>query len=75
MRQIHGVADAKKIQAVNEDNCHITVRDGTRLVILDIGHQTYPGGLSPDRARFVAAQLIASAKRVETAMQKEGAAK
>lgn len=65
MREIHGVADAAKVQSVNESNYPVTVIDGNGLTILNINSATYPAGLTPDRARYIAKQLMASAARVE----------
>lgn len=66
MREIHGVADAEKCQTVNEKgNYKVTVSDGVGVVVLNIADATYPAGLSPDRARFIAKQLVESARRIE----------
>lgn len=65
MREINGLADCEKIQTVNEGRYKVTVTDGDRLVILNIANATYPAGLTPDRARFIAKKLNESADRVE----------
>lgn len=68
MREIHGVADAEKVQMVNDKGHYrVTITDGIGLVILCVGDQTYPAGLTPDRARQIAKQLVQSAQRVERA--------
>lgn len=68
MREIHGVADAEKVQTVNEKGRYkVTVTDGAGIVVLNIADATYPAGLTPDRARYIANQLLASAVRVEKA--------
>lgn len=65
MREIHGVC-ATKIQAGPEEYGHtVTVTDGPRSIVLSIGGMTYPAGLTPDEARFIAAQLNAAADRME----------
>jgi len=66
MREIHGVADCEKVQTANEKGRYpVEVTDGYGLVILNVGGQTYPAGLTPDRARYIARMLTASAGRVE----------
>lgn len=66
MRQINGLADCEKIHTANEKGRYrVTVTDGVGLVILDIDGCTYPAGLTPDRARYIAEQLVKSAKRIE----------
>lgn len=65
MRELHGIADAERVQAANAPNYKVSVVDGVGLVILSIADATYPAGLTPDRARFIAKQLVASASRVE----------
>lgn len=67
MRELHGIADAEKVQTVNEGNYKVAVTDGRGLVVLSIADATYPAGLSPDRARYIAKLLVESAKRIETA--------
>jgi hypothetical protein len=65
MKEIHGVADATSVRMTETNGAsEVTVTDGKGIVILDIASSTFPCGLSPDRARFVAACLIASADRV-----------
>lgn len=66
MREIHGVADCEKCQSTNENGRYpVVVTDGIGIVILCVGDQTYPAGLTPDRARQIAKQLVQSAQRVE----------
>jgi hypothetical protein len=65
MREIHGVADAMKMQSGPEPTHKVTVTDAEKYVILNIADATYPAGLTPDRARFIATLLTASADRVE----------
>lgn len=76
MRQINGLADCNKIQSGPEIGRYsVTVEDGVQWVELSIGGMTYPAGLTPDRARYIAQQLIDSAGRVEsTKTKKEPAA-
>lgn len=66
VREIHGIADADRVQMVNEKHCYkVTVTDGDGIVILNIDGATYPAGLTPGRARYIAKQLVAAATRVE----------
>lgn len=66
MKQKHGIADARKIAMVGlTDETSVVVTDGDGYVALSIGSQTYPCGMTPEQARFIAAALIASAERVE----------
>lgn len=66
MRQINGLADCDKIQSGPEIGRYsVTVEDGKTWVILSIGGMTYPAGLTPDRARYIAQELINSAGRIE----------
>ena len=66
IKEIHGVADATKIQVGEENNYHVTVRDAEGRVILSIGGMTYPAGLSPEQAEWLAAQLRTAARRVRS---------
>jgi hypothetical protein len=67
MKEIHGVADAEKVQMVNDKGHYkITVTDGDGLVIVNIADAAYPAGLTPDRARFIAKQITEAASRVES---------
>jgi hypothetical protein len=67
MREIHGIDDAQKRTMIDSgETQQVTVRDGKDgKVCLNVGHQTYTAGLSPEQARWIAKELIASAKRVE----------
>ncbi len=70
MRQINGLVDCEKVQTVNEKGHYkVTVTDGVGLVVLNIADATYPAGLTPDRARFIARQLFEAAKRIDKKMQ------
>jgi hypothetical protein len=75
MREIHGVADCEKIQTVNEGNYKVTVTDGASLVILNIADATYPAGLTPDRAKYIAALLNQAAIRIENKINEKSKVK
>jgi hypothetical protein len=67
IRELHGVADAERVQAVNQKDCYkVTVTDGNGIVVLNIADATYPAGLTPSRARYIAKLLNAAANRVES---------
>jgi hypothetical protein len=65
MREIHGVAGVHKLAAFSGDIQSVRVEDGSDHVRLSLSTSSFPAGLSPVEARFVAAALIASAERVE----------
>lgn len=67
MREIHGIADALKMAVASGDETTVTVRDGHNRVILDIGSQTFPGGLTPTQAEWIARELSRAARRVRSA--------
>lgn len=71
VNEIHGVADAMRMQTGPEPTHKVTVTDGSRLTILNISDATYPAGLSPARARFIARALVASADRIEKRLKLE----
>lgn len=75
MKEIHGVADCEKIQTVNEGNYKVTVTDGNSFVILNIADATYPAGLTPDRARYVAECLVKSALRIDAKLNEKSKVK
>lgn len=59
-------ADAERVQSVNQKGCYkVTVTDGDGIVVLNIADATYPAGLTPSRARYIAKLLNASAARIE----------
>jgi hypothetical protein len=65
MKEIHGVADAKKIMMVGEtDDTDVRIEDGNGRVIL-ISPDS-PVSLTPEHARAIAEFLRLSANRVET---------
>ena len=53
----------------------VLVTDDHSRVVLSLSACTYPAGLTPDQARFIAQELIDSAKRVEDAIYKKAGAK
>jgi hypothetical protein len=65
VRQINGIPDAVKIAIVSGDTQSVKVTDGKDCVELSLGTCSFPAGLTPEQARQIAADLIASAKRVE----------
>ena len=68
MKEIHGIADARKVKMVrDEQTLDVTIEDGYGEVVLRMDGTTYPAALTPDRARYIARQLQASAARVEKA--------
>lgn len=67
MKEIHGVADAQRIAMARGAHQEVRVRDGHGEVELCLSECSYPAGLSPEQARFIAAALIASADRIQAA--------
>ena len=65
IKERHGLADAIKISVGMSDRQSVVVTDGPGYVDLNIGGMTYPAGLTPHQARYVAACLNDSADRVE----------
>lgn len=75
MKEIHGVADCERVQNVNERGHYkVTVTDGDGLVILNIADATYPAGMTPERAKYIAALLNQSAIRIENKLKEKEAA-
>lgn len=74
MKEIHGVADCEKVQMVNEGNYKVTVTDSNSLVHLNI-NDTRAAGLTPDRAKFIAALLNQSAIRIEAKLNEKAKVK
>lgn len=76
MREIHGVADCDRIQMSKSNDAYkVTVTDGDALVILNIADATYPAGLTPDRAKYIAALLNQSAIRIENKLKEKETAR
>jgi hypothetical protein len=65
MRERHGIADAEKTAMYSEDLQSVVVTDGDGRIELSLGASSYPAGLTPDQAIFIAKQLVAAAKRVK----------
>lgn len=63
VRIISGVANARRMASGSSDENPVVVTDGNTMVLLTVGGG-YAAGLSPDQAKAVAEQLIASADRV-----------
>lgn len=75
IKEIHGIADARKVTMMKSDVVQdVTVEDGDGEVLLGLTTSSYPAGLSPERAEFIAKLLVAAAKRVRpTPKQSEDA--
>lgn len=70
IQEKHGLADALEQHTTKSEFQSVVVTDGDDdLVHLSIGGQTYPAGLAPVQARYIAACLIASAERVEASTE------
>lgn len=66
MRQIHGIADAKKVMMVGEtDDTEIRIVDGHNRILLSV--PCHLSSLTTEQARYIAKQLIDAAVRVERA--------
>ena len=65
MKEIHGIDDAVQLERTRGFRQDVLVADGDGEVKLSIQSCTHPAGLTPDRARFLAACLVQSADRVE----------
>lgn len=65
MRECHGLEDVVQIAMSEGGKQRLQVRDGVGRVELSLSTSSYPAGMTPDQARFIAAQLLASAERVE----------
>jgi hypothetical protein len=67
IRQRHGIPDARKVNYIIPETQWVSVTDGVENeVLLLTGTATHPAGLSPEQARWIAHQLVASAARIET---------
>jgi hypothetical protein len=72
MREIHGIADAERRMMIERESQTVCVRDGKDgMVTIEISEKNYAAGLTPEQARFIAARLIAAAKRVELVKRRE----
>jgi len=69
IRERHGVANARRISAASVENSEtqgVLVTDGREdEVQLHMSANSYPAGLTPDQARYIATELVASASRIE----------
>ena len=72
MREKHGIADAARIAACRGDLQSVLVTDGIEEIELSLGANSYPAGLTPDQAIFIAKQLIAAARRVKNKNRRKG---
>lgn len=71
MRQCHGVTDARKLVGRKSDGeQRVLTVDGDGEVELEIS-SSFPTGLTPDQARWLAQLLCESADRVEAKTQEE----
>lgn len=61
----HGIAGAKKLATICTDIQSVLVTDGNKQVELHLTANSYPAGLTPEQARFIAKMLNESAGRVE----------
>jgi len=76
IRQRHGIANAARLSEIESSETQsVLVTDYHCRVVLSLSACTYPAGLTPDQARFIAQELIDSAKRVEDAIYKKAGAK
>ena len=65
IKEIHGVANARKTAMMKSEIVQdVTVEDGDGEVLLGLGTSSYPAGLTPEHAEFVAKLLISAAKRI-----------
>jgi hypothetical protein len=65
--QITGLNNATRCAMKNAENEHaITIRDELGMVTLNLTGCSYPAGMTPAQARFVANCLSEAADRVET---------
>jgi hypothetical protein len=67
IREIHGAYVTKVQSGPQEYGQKVTVADRPDYIVLNVGDATYPAGLTPDEARYIAAQLNAAADRMEKA--------
>lgn len=64
MREIHGIADAKRAAIVSDDLQTCTVEDAVDGNIkLRLSTSNYPALLTPDQAEYIARLLLSAAKR------------
>lgn len=73
MREVHGVADARKVTAVRDNGTlqHVRIIDGSQgEVIIALSECSFPAAVTPEGARFIAKQLVMAARRVEKAQSK-----
>ena len=64
--QITGINNATRVAAVNSDGeQNVVIRDEIGMVTINVKGSTYPAGLTPEQARFVAKCLSEAADRVE----------
>lgn len=75
IREVHGLAHAKKICAASGHTQSVTISDDFDYVRLDMGASSYPAGLTPSQAKLLARFLIASANRVLAYQKAQKAAK
>lgn len=67
MKEIHGVADARKVVMVKSEIVQdVTVEDGDGEILLSMSTSSYPAGLTPEHAEFVAKLLISAARRARS---------
>lgn len=62
-----GIQNARKLASAGVEDSEtqtVTVYDGFGEVCLAIQSSSFPAGLTPDQARLLAEQIIASANRV-----------
>ena len=65
IREIHGARVTKLQAGPQEYSQVVTVSDGADHIVLNMGDATYPAGLTPAEARYIAVQLCAAADRLE----------
>lgn len=76
IRERHGIPDARKVNYIVPETQIVHVTDGDcHEVLLMIGTASHPAGLSPEQARYIASQLVASADRIEAWCKDARAAK
>jgi len=74
MKEIHGVSDAKRCAALANQVQDVTVEDGDGEVRLILGTSSYPAGLTPKQAEFVAKQILRSCERVKAEVRRKNRA-
>jgi hypothetical protein len=70
MRERHGIPNARKIAVSSTDKQSVHVTDADGEVHLSLGSSSYPAGMTPEQAVFIADQLRAAAERVRKAKVK-----